>query len=91
METGRGRGQYGHFSCHVLSVRVPLPLTPNKSWMEGHTGHRKKMRGHTGATKLFRGIEVGTNFRKGIHVKDSDDQRFSYTSEELRILKLAHV
>ena len=72
METGRGRGQYGHFSCHVLSVRVPLPLTPNKSWMEGHTGHRKKIRGHTHATNFFKNTEVNTNFYKNIHVKYSE-------------------
>jgi len=72
METGRGWGQYGHFSCHVLSVRVPLPLTPNKSWMEGHTGHRKKIRGHTHATNFFRNTEVNTNFYKNIHVKYSE-------------------
>ena len=70
METGERRAVWTFF-LPGPTCQGSLPLTPNRLWMEGYTGHRKKMRGHTRATKFFRGTEVSTNFHKGIHVKDS--------------------
>ena len=69
METGERRAVWIFFLSGP-TCQGSLRLTPNRLWMEGYTGHRKKMRGHTRATKFFRGIQVHTNFYKSIDVKD---------------------
>ena len=69
METGERRAVWTFF-LPGPTCQGSLPLTPNRLWMEGYTGHRKKTRGHTrvkASRPLIRVLVINEN---GLWIND---------------------